>query len=79
MDREHWRIIVHGMLRAGFGVQDISVRLIAMKLPWFSESVIRAEIRDLRASGKLTEVLALHRRQREVLRPIPSHQDHQDS
>ena len=65
MEREHWRIIVHGMLRAGFGVQDISVRLIAMKLPWFSESVIRDEIRNLRASGKLTEVLALHLRKRE--------------
>lgn len=79
MEREHWRMTVHGMLRAGFGVEDISVRLMAMKMPWWSESVIRAEIRDLRASGKLTEVLALHRRQREVLRPIPSHQDHQDS
>lgn len=79
MEREHWRMTVHGMLRAGFGVEDISVRLIAMKMPWWSESVIRAEIRDLRASGKLMEVLALHRRQREVLRPVPSHQDHQDS
>lgn len=65
MEREHWRIIVHGMLRAGFGVQDISVKLIAMKLPWFSESVIRDEIRSLRSSGKLAGVLALHLRKRE--------------
>lgn len=65
MEREHWRIIVHGMLRAGFGVQDISVKLIAMKLPWFSESVIRDEVRSLRSSGKLAEVLALHLRKRE--------------
>lgn len=76
-EREHWRMTVHGMLRAGFGVEDISVKLRKMGMPWWGERSIRDEIRDLRSSGKLTEVLALHRRQREILRPVPGDQDHQ--
>jgi len=78
MEREHWRMIVHGMLRAGFGVQDISVKLQRMKLPWWGESSIREEIRQLRSSGKLLDVLALKRRTNAEVRTLPGHEDHQE-
>jgi hypothetical protein len=77
-ERAHWRMTVHNMLRAGFGVEDISVKLFKLKMPWWRESAIRDEVRELRSSGKLMEVLSLHRRKREALRPVPSTQDHQD-
>lgn len=76
-ERAHWRMTVHNMLRAGFGVEDISVKLFKLNMPWWRESAIRDEVRNLRSSGKLAEVLSLHRRKREALRTIPSHQDHQ--
>ena len=79
MEGEHWRMVVHNMLRAGFGVQDISVKLQSLKMPWWSERAIRDEVSNLRSSGKLLDVLALKRREHgPTLREVPRHEDHQE-
>lgn len=62
LEREHWRMTVHNMLKAGFGVEDISVKLAKLNMPWWREGAIRDEVRELRSSGKLMEVLSLHKR-----------------
>lgn len=78
VERAHWRMLVHGMLRAGLGVQDISVRLHRMKQPWWGESSIRDEIKNLRSSGKLLDVLHLKKMPDAEVRSVPSDEDHQE-
>lgn len=78
MEGEHWRMVVHNMLRAGFGVQDISVKLQQMKMPWWGERSIREEISHLRSTGKLMDVLALNRRKSGQLRSVSGDEDHRE-
>lgn len=52
------RHLIHSMLRAGFGVEDIEIKVRKMGLH-ISQSRIRAEISQLRQSGELMNVLAL--------------------
>lgn len=56
-DPQHWRMLVYGMLRAGFGVEDISIKLRSMGVNPWSKQHIREEIADLRKSGILSSIL----------------------
>lgn len=55
---EHWQMLVHGMLRAGFGVEDIALRATKRGLRTTADQV-RNEITILRNEGRLLEVLRL--------------------
>ena len=52
------RHLVHSMLRAGFGVEDIEIKIRKLGLH-ISQSSIRGEIKHLRENGDLMGVLAL--------------------
>lgn len=55
---EHWQMLVHGMLRAGFGTEDIAVRVNDMGR-YTTADQVRNEITILRNEGRLLEVLRL--------------------
>lgn len=56
-DDQHWRMLVYGMLRAGFGVEDISLKLRSMGMNPWSHRSIRDEVASLRRDGMLTKLL----------------------
>ena len=55
LDRRH---LIHSMLRAGFGVEDITIKVRKMGLH-ISDTIVRHEVSRLRESGELMNVLAL--------------------
>lgn len=55
LNRRH---LIHSMLRAGFGVEDITIKVRKMG-PHISDTIVRNEVSRLRESGELMNVLAL--------------------
>lgn len=56
---DQWQVLVHGMLGAGLGVEDIALRVRHMGLRTTADQV-RNEITILRNEGRLLEVLQLN-------------------
>jgi len=55
---DQWQMLVHGMLGAGLGAEDIALRVRHMGLRTTADQV-RNEITILRNEGRLLEVLRL--------------------
>lgn len=73
----HRKTLIHGMLRAGFGVEDISIKVSSMGL-YTSETHVRMEVARLRRDGRLMDVLALKwRRSGKAVREDECSGDHQ--
>jgi len=65
------------MLRAGFGVEDITIKIRRMGLH-ISDTIVRNEVSMLRESGELMSVLALEWRSHgKVIRKDERSGDHQ--
>lgn len=74
LNRRH---LIHSMLRAGFGVEDITIKVRKMGLH-ISDTIVRHEVSMLRESGELMNVLALEWRSHgKVIRKDERGGDHQ--
>lgn len=56
IDRAVWELHICNMLRSGFGVEDISLKLKALHIMPRDGRVIRAFIAKMRAEGSLMEL-----------------------
>ncbi len=61
MSNEDWLYAVHRLLRSGYGVEDIAVKLTKHKMKT-SPAMVRKEVRRLRESGNLMRVLDVARK-----------------
>lgn len=55
-DPQEWALMVRNYLRAGFGVEDISVKMRKEGVTPCDERVIRQYIQILRGSGSLMDI-----------------------
>lgn len=56
MNQPDWKTVVHTMLGAGYGVEDIAIKATELKMKTTPDTV-RDEVSRLRESGRLKAVL----------------------